>query len=251
MRVPSQRGPRLYKVWAVEILFGLLVSYGLAYWAIELDVPSGLTSLLFSTFPLFVALLAHLWLPAEPMRAGELVGIGAAVAGTALLLSDELALPGAGARWMAVLFLASPVAAAVAHVLIKKWGSGLHPINMVKAPMFVTGVLMGLLSRVVEAGRPLTFDVVSVGALLYLAIPGSVITFTLYYWVLERVAATRLSLITLGFPVVAVTVGGLFLDEPFTSRTALGATLVLVGVGLAMRGERADHHTADDLVTGS
>ena len=251
MKLPSERGPRLYRVWVVETIFGLAASYGLAYWAIESAVPSGMTSLLFSTFPLFVALLAHLWLPKEPVRAGELAGIGAAVGGVAILFSDDLALPTDGARQAALVFLTSPVAAAVAHVLIKRWGHGLHPINMVKGPMLATGALAVLVSRLTEAGRALAFDPAPVAALAYLAIPGSVITFTLYYWLLDRVAATRLSLISLGFPVVAVAVGGLFLDEPLTARTGLGAGLVLLGVGLALRGGRVDHATGGDAVAGS
>ena len=109
MRVPAERGPRLYKVWAVETLFGLVISYGLAYWAIESTVPSGMTSLLFSTFPLFVAVLAHVWLPKEPVRWGELAGIGGAVAGVAVLFSDDLALPTAEARGAALLFLLANV----------------------------------------------------------------------------------------------------------------------------------------------
>lgn len=252
IRVPSENGPRLYRVWLVEIVFGLVISYGLAYWAIESTVPSGLTSLLFSTFPLFVALLAHLWLPKERVRAGELVGIGAAVGGVALLFSDDLALPTADARVAALVFLSSPVAAAVAHVLIKRWGAGLNPINMVKTPILMTGILMLLVSRWVEADRQIVLAPGPVVALAYLAIPGTVVTLTLYYWVLERVAATRLSLITLGFPVVAVAFGGLFLDEPLTARTGVGAALVLMGVGLALRGERADHSTGGvDLLGGS
>lgn len=246
MGVPSERGARLYRVWVVETVFGLFVSYALAYWAIESAVPSGMTSLLFSTFPLFVALLAHLWLPKEPVRGGELAGIGAAVGGVALLFSDDLALPTADARWAAFVFLASPVAAAVAHVLVKRWGWGLHPVNIVKAPMLATGILVLLLSRLVEADRALSLDAAPVGALIYLTIPGSVVTFTLYYWLLERVAATRLSLITLGFPVVAVAVGAAFLGEPVTARTGLGAALVLLGVGLAMRGGRPDHATGGE-----
>lgn len=233
--VPSQRGRRLYRLWVIETVFGFSITYGVVYWA-EQVVPSGLASVLFSTFPLFVALLAHLWLPNEPLRLASLLGIAVALGGVAVLFSDDFSLPNEGARWVAVAFFASPIAAAVAHVLMKRWGSGVHPVNLVTVPMLATGGLMALASIWLEAGRPLVLDAVSVSAIVYLAIPGSVVTFTLYYWTLDRVPATRLSLITLAIPVVAVGVGALFLDEPLSGRTGAGAALVLLGVGLALRG---------------
>jgi len=33
LRVPSQRGPRLYRIWAVQIVFSFCISYGVVYWA--------------------------------------------------------------------------------------------------------------------------------------------------------------------------------------------------------------------------
>ena len=44
-------------VWVTQALFAFTVSYGTVYWA-EQWVPSGLVSVLFSTMPLFVVLLA-------------------------------------------------------------------------------------------------------------------------------------------------------------------------------------------------
>ena len=83
--------------------------------------------------------------------------------------------------------------------------------------------------------KPRTSSSFSTAALLYLAICGTAVTFFLYFWLLDRLPATRLSLITYGVPIVAVTVGTLFLDEPFTIRMLIGGLLVLGGVLLAVR----------------
>lgn len=234
-RVPDQRGPRLYRIWFVETVFSLCVPYGVVYWA-EQWVPSGLSSILFSTMPLFVAVLAHWWLVSEPMRPAETSGILIAVLGVAFIFSDDLTLAARPEVLLpALVFLTAPLAAAVSHVLIKRWGRGIHPMNVVTVPMALTGLTMGALSLAVESERAFTFDVQAVAALFYLAVFGSALTFSLYYWVLERVAATRLSLITLGIPVVAVLVGTLAMSEPFSARAALGSLLVLLGVGVASR----------------
>jgi drug/metabolite transporter (DMT)-like permease len=101
--------------------------------------------------------------------------------------------------------------------------------------MGLTALVMAPVAVVVERGRTLSFDTRSVLALLYLAVFGSAVTFTLYYWLLKRLPATSLALITYATPVVAVIVGSLFLAEPFTLRILLGAALVIAGVAVAMR----------------
>jgi drug/metabolite transporter (DMT)-like permease len=88
---------------------------------------------------------------------------------------------------------------------------------------------------VVERGREVSFGTAPVLALLYLAIMGSAVTFTLYFWLLKHQTATAMGLITYAIPVIAVAVGALFFDEPFTVRILLGAALVLVGVAVAVR----------------
>ena len=72
-------------------------------------------------------------------------------------------------------------------------------------------------------------------AVLYLAVIGSAVPFTIYFWLLKHQTATGMSLINYATPVVAVMVGTLFLSEPFTVRVLLGTALVLVGVGVALR----------------
>ena len=101
--------------------------------------------------------------------------------------------------------------------------------------MAMTAVVMGALAAAVERGKGISLDGPSTAALIYLAVCGTAVTFFLYFWLLDRLPATRLSLITYGVPIVAVLVGTLFLDEPFTARMLLGSLLVLGGVTLAVR----------------
>ncbi len=229
------RGPRIRRLWAIETLFGFVVSYGVVYWA-EQWVPSGLAAVLFSTFPIFVAILAHFALEGEPLRAAALVGLVLGVAGVAVIFSEDLtALAGPGVATAAAVLLASPIAGAVSHVAVKRWGGGFHPVHLASVPMLATAAIVGILALLVERGRPLVFDGRSVGALLYLALLGSVVTFTLYYWLLARLPATRLSLMTYALPIVALTIGIVAFDEPWSTRIFAGSGLVIVGVALAGR----------------
>ena len=226
---------RVWALWAVNGLLAFSISYGVVYWA-ELWIPSGLAAVLFATFPLFVALLAHGTLPGERLEARSFVGILLGFVGLVIIYSEDLtALAGAKARLAALVFLISPVVSAIANVTVKRWGSGVHPLRLTAVPMGMTALVMGVMSAAFERSATVTFDRTSIAALLYLAAFGTSIAFFLFFWLLERLPATRLSLITYGVPIVAVFVGTLFLDEPLTAKIVLGTALVLLGVVLAVR----------------
>ena len=72
-------------------------SYGLIYWA-EQYVTSGLAAVLFGVLPLYVALLAAIFLPAEPLRPRLLVGVGIAIGGLVLAFGESLDLGRASTR---------------------------------------------------------------------------------------------------------------------------------------------------------
>ena len=232
---PLGSGARTRALWLVNATFSFSISYGVVYWA-EQWVPSGLAAVLFSTFPLFVAVMAHVWLPGERLRPISGLGIVFGFLGVLLIFSEDLSsLSGSRTRFAALVFLVSPFVSAIANVVIKRFGAGIHPMSLTAVPMAMTAGIMGALAAAVEQGRDIALDLASGMALLYLSIFGTSVTFFLYFWLLDRLPATRLSLITYGVPIVAITVGTLFLGEPFTGRMLLGTGAVLGGVVLAVR----------------
>ena len=58
-----------FRLAALVAALPFATSYGLIYWA-EQYVPSGLTAVLFGVLPLYMALLAAVTLPEEPLRRG-------------------------------------------------------------------------------------------------------------------------------------------------------------------------------------
>ncbi len=231
-------GRRERTLWVVNGILSFCISYGVVYWS-EQWVPSGLASVLFATFPLFVAVLAHFALPEESLGSAAAAGILIGLGGVALIFSEDFGkLGGPGVAAASVVMLISPLVSAVASVSVKKWGQGIHHLSLTAAPMGLAGIVMGALYLAMERDRDVTWTHESVGALLYLAIVGSALTFSLYYWLLAHLPATRVSLVAYLTPVVAVTVGAVFLDEPYTLRTLVGSALVVGGVALATRPAR-------------
>ena len=126
------------------------------------------------------------------------------------------------------------MATLLGSVALKRWGAGIHPLSLTAVPMAIGSALTAIVALVTERDASLVWTPRSVGALLYLTVFGSVITFTLYYWLLQRMPVKRLALIAYIIPVEAVLLGTL-IDEPFSLRILGGSALVVIGVALAVR----------------
>lgn len=67
-------------------------------------------------------------------------------------------------------------------------------------------------------------------SILYLALFGSVITFTSYYWLMKKINIVLLSLISFITPVIAIFIGWIFYSESLQPQHIAGAVLVLAGI---------------------
>jgi drug/metabolite transporter (DMT)-like permease len=100
--------------------------------------------------------------------------------------------------------------------------------------MLLCALVTGLVAVATERDRTLSWTGASVAALLYLAIVGSAVTFTLYYWLLSHLPAKRMALISYVIPIVAIAIGVLR-GEPLAPLALAGSGLVVVGVALAVQ----------------
>jgi drug/metabolite transporter (DMT)-like permease len=235
MKVRLGAEPHEKTLWLVNGALFFSVSYGVVYWS-EQHVPSGLAAILFATFPLLVTLFAHLLLPGEPLRFRAGLGAVVAFCGVVVIFSEDLAkIGGPKTELAAAVLMLSPLVSALSSVSIKKWGARIHPISLSAMPMAVASVVMTAMALVFERHRPVVWTPASVGALVYLSVVGSAMTFTLYYWLLRHVRASHVALIAYATPIIAVATGVFFLSEPLTSRMVLGGAFVIAGVAFTAK----------------
>jgi drug/metabolite transporter (DMT)-like permease len=76
------------------------------------------------------------------------------------------------------------------------------------------------------------------GGLGYLIIFGSVVAFTSYTWLLQRVPPALVATHTYANPVVAVLLGWFLAHEPLSMRVVLATVAILGAIVLIRRGER-------------
>jgi drug/metabolite transporter (DMT)-like permease len=234
--------PRRPADWRLMIWTGVLtftVAYGLVFWG-EQHISSGLAALLFSTFPLFGLMIAHVALPSERMTWSKVAGVVLGIGGIGLVFSNELTATGAIAMWGSAAIVAAALSAAYADVLIKLRGANLDP-SLLTFVQMIAGFLPLAILGAVREGNPLdfTWTPLAVVSLLYLAVPGTALAFVLLYWLIKHMAVTRTMLITLVTPIIAVGFGIALLGEHLTWRTAVGGTAIVAGIGLTVWQETA------------
>jgi drug/metabolite transporter (DMT)-like permease len=233
---PVNRNERWLRV--LHAVCSFCISYGVVFWA-EQWVPSGLAAVLFATFPLIVAVMAHFMLPDERMTWSVLTGTVLGFVGIAAIFAEDFdRLGGHQTAVASMVMLLAPLASAVSSVAVKKWGRGLHPVPFNATAMLGAAAVVGAVAAVAERGRPIHLEHWPVMAVLYMAVAGTALTFPLYFWLLEHMQARQVALIGYGTPVVALLLGVWLFGEPLTARVLIGSGLVVVGVATAAQSPR-------------
>lgn len=235
MRVRGDRFPldaRSQGLFAVLSLLTFVISFGIVYWG-EQYLSSGLTAIIFALMPLFTCLMAHFTLHEERLRPAMLGGLLISLAGIIVINLADLSLIHPRAPLAAGLMIISPLVVAAASVISKKHLASYPHLAFSAFPMAYAAVVHLILWRVFEADVALAWSWPGVGAIAYLVVLGSIVTFASYYWLLIRVPVSRLNLTAYLTPLIAVVVGITLGGEHLTPMMTVGAVLVLVGVGLA------------------
>ncbi len=214
-------------------MFGAMMSI---YWGAQY-IPSGLISVLYGLTPMVIGLFAALWLGEQFFTPPKMIGLVLAVAGL-----SEIFLPqgtGAPIRAIGVIgVLLSVTCHSLSSVWVKRIGAQIHPLSLnsgalaIAVPLYVTCWLL------FGKGMPEQLPQHAFGAILYLAVVGTVLGFNLYFYVLKRVPATLISLITLITPVLALMLGQTLNGERLGLNVWLGTLTIIAGLGLYLWGGR-------------
>ena len=220
---------------AQTALLTIALPYALQFWG-QQYVSSGLAAVIFATVPLFTMLLAHVFLPNEPLTTVKMAGVLIGILGVALIFSDQVQMESGLAVLGCGGFLVGSLSMASAQVIIKSRVGHVDPLVLAAFQMAIGGVLLFSAGVGIE-GAP--WDIVWTGravlALAYLAIVGSALAFYLLYWLLQRMTVTSVSAMGLIHPVVAVFAGWFVLSETLSLRAIGGAAGVLLGLALILR----------------
>jgi drug/metabolite transporter (DMT)-like permease len=221
--------------------FMLTFGQGTIFWA-EKYVPSGLTAVLISTAPIWyiVADRKH-WSDYFNSKL-TLFSILLGLAGVWLLFKDQVIPGNGGTNHMTLIATLIIIVSCFCWVMASLYykynhtpGSlyknvGWQMVGGAAACMFV-GSAMGEWSQFAFSAVTMR----SWGALLYLAIAGSIVAFTAMFWLLERRPAAIVGTYAYVNPIIAVLLGCLLANELITVIQIVGMVIILVAAYLANR----------------
>jgi len=177
--------------------------------------------------------MAHVYIPGDRITPRKIAGTLLALAGVVALFAEQMRFDPSGAGPMAAV-VAAAVCASVAAVAGKRSGAALHPAALSAPAMLIGALALFGASLAAGDGFRLPHTLSTWGAIGYLAIAGSVVTFLGHFSLLKTWSVTSLSFMSVFTPVIALLLGFVLLDERPTLFTAVGALLILAGVALAV-----------------
>lgn len=237
-RLPGGSGQHL-------ALFGAGVVNGLGYalvYVAEQTLSGGTTAILCASSPLFTLLFARLF-GLEPLIPRRIAGMSIGLAGIALLFWDGQLFGPGQAKAMVWALLAAAVMWPLYGALLKRHAQNLPALVSTLYFLFYTALCLLVLA--VLFGEPLTTFLSAPPkahlALLYLAVSGSVVAWTVYLSLLRRIELSVLSTIGLLQPLLALALDFLLKQTQLGPRGYAGTVLVVAAMGLSLapwRGKR-------------
>lgn len=230
--VSLQKDKESIRLYLLMGFLSFVIPFGLVYWA-EQFVPSGLASVLFGVYPFFVAIFSYFRMPDESIGKLKIIGMTLGFTGIVAIFSDSfstdlsnlflgmvaVALSGAMQAWIAV--------------TLKKSGKHLNPLSMNFIPMLIAGVVGLVFGFLTEDLSYIKINQTAIISVLYLAFFGSLITFTVFYWLMKKINVIMLSFTAFITPIIALILGWIFYDEVLTTQHLIGSLLVLIGLLIA------------------
>jgi drug/metabolite transporter (DMT)-like permease len=223
------------KQWRDAIILGALLmvgGQGVLTWGAQY-LPSGITGLLNSTVPLWIAILA-LVIFKRRLSKLPILGLCAGFGGLMLLVAPSLSTGDL-----------SPVGTTALIISSVLWALGSLYSTKSRLPVSIlasSGMIM------ITGGLMLTGVSLSLGeyrglelsniswqssiALVYLIVIVTVIGFTDFYWLLRVTTPSLANTFAYVSPVIAVILGWLLLHESITSITVIAMIVILMGVAL-------------------
>jgi drug/metabolite transporter (DMT)-like permease len=185
------------------------------------------------TAPFFVVLGARWFLPADRFHWSQWTGLALSFAG--ITLAFGLPTPAADPRQMLgdFMMLGAAIAWAATTLLIK--ASSLNRVSAEKVMLYqlvVSGPMLALAAFVFGEHMTVMPSALATAALAYQTVWVVSVTFVVWFALVARYSANRLSAFTFLTPLFGVAAGHLMLGEPLTP--AFAAAVVLVAGGLVL-----------------
>ena len=232
-RISGQRLPRDLTMWRHFAFMGLFYSaipFTLLAWG-EQRTTSALAAVCNATTPLFTAVAVSMVL-GERLRRGQKIGLLVGLAGVAvaagLTVSDLTKSSTVGG--LAAVGAAACYGAAFAYA--RRYLADIPPLVAASGQLVMAAVMIAPFAITTTVVSGIVLTPTRLLAVLLLGVVNTGFAYALNYASIAEIGPTKASLVTYLVPIVAVTVGVIFLNEPFQGRLVIGTLIIIAGVAL-------------------
>ncbi len=216
-----QKACLTYIAVAIQIYGSMLA----VYWAAQF-IPSGWISVIFGLTPLLTALLAAIFLEEKSLTLGKLLSYILGVSGLVIMFGSALQL-GLNAVLGISGVLVSSLLQSFSSVWIKRIAAKLPALSQVTGGLLLALPAYLLTWGIIDGHWPTSLTASSLASIIYLGVIATSIGFVLYYYLLTHLPATRVALISLVSPPLALLLGHLVNQELLTIKVVIGTLFIL------------------------
>ncbi|MCW8901723.1 MAG: DMT family transporter [Gammaproteobacteria bacterium] len=224
-RLPWDKCSRKTYLVAGIAIYGAMLS---VYWGSQY-ISSGFISVIFGLTPIVTGIMAALWLNERSLTPAKISGVVLGVVGLFIIFSQGIQLGSHAVIGIAAVCL-SVLLHSLSSVWFKKLQHNLTALEITHGGLLVSVPLYLLTWFISQGTWPENFSQRGLGSIVYLGIFGSVLGFVLFFYILKHVDVSRVSLITLITPVVALFLGYVFNNEALNASIWIGTGLIMLGM---------------------
>lgn len=220
----SSHAWRTYAAGAISVFPNMPV----VYWSAQY-IPSGLIAVIFAMSPFVTGLMTMVLLKQNPFSLRRVIALSVALLGLVIIFYNQFQIHTHAVYGMAGILL-SCFLFSFSSVLVKKVDSQVDAFNQMLGSLLFA--LPGLLLSwwLLDGFMPTLVSTKSLAAIGYLAILGSLLGITLFFYVLANMTATAVSMITFMTPIIALVLGALLANESLGWQVWVGAILVIMAL---------------------
>ncbi len=223
----------------VLIILGVLFSIQLVFMNLGLKYTSaGHGAVLSVTYPIWMALLAHFFIPGDRLAPSRMIGIFVAYTGVVVISLDGLGGDASGEVLLGdILSIIGGFLLGARLIFNARQAGRINPNKLLLAQA-AFGTLVFIPAGLIFEGEPWIINKELAISIFY---QGAIIAgfgFMANLWLIQRYLPSQVGVLNLSQPIFGIILAWLILDEPLTEMLWIGAVFVALGAGLAQRRKR-------------
>jgi len=211
----------------------------------ELSVPAGLSGVLISTTPMFIAVFAPAFDHGAEVTRRQSIGLIIGLLGVALVVGVH-AVGSLGQFLGALALLGAAASGALSSFVVKvHYRDKGIPASTTSFFALSTGAVLALPLALIRVPYELP-GAPAVLAVVVLGLVGTALAFMLYYALINEIGEERATIATYLSPIFALGYGALLLGETITVAAIIGLALIIIGAKITLQGGAAERRSGDE-----